>query len=199
MVEIMEGRHIEQAVDIHIASFPGFFLTRLGRPFLRLLYSAYVKVPDAIALVYVDEETQRVAGTSLGVARPAAFFRRQLVFHGLGYAIASVPLLLKEPRTIARLLRAAMKPSQVPREANSAEWSSMAVLPEFRRRGIAKKFTERMKEEARKRNATYLYGWTDQVDNDAINAHHRKAGADYVQQFTTVEGRRMNVIRYELN
>ena len=198
MIRRMELRDLSECVEIHMASFPGFFLSSLGRSFLTILYRGYVTDRDGIALVYVDPGTNKAVATAVGVARPSQFYWRQLLWHGHQYALAALPAVLRSPRIVTRLLRAIAKPAVVSKERDSAEWSSMAVVPAFRRCGIAGQLTEAMKDEARKRGAAYLYGWTDEVGNDPINRHHKKAGAHYIKQFRTPEGRVMNIIRYSL-
>ena len=198
MIHKMELKHLDDSVDIHMSSFPDFFLKTLGRSFLKVMYKGYITDPNGIALVYIDPETNKAVATAVGIVNPSEFYKRQLFTSGYQYALAALPAVIKNPRIFVRVLRAVTKSAIVPKEKHIAEWSSMAVIPQFRRRGIAKQLTDAIKDEARKRNVTYLYGWTDEFGNDPINKHHKQSGARYIKQFTTPEGRVMNIIRYDL-
>jgi hypothetical protein len=66
MIQRMEGENISCVVEIHLASFPGFFLPYLGARFL-CIYNRICNAPEGIAYVYVDDAGSPagfVAGTS---------------------------------------------------------------------------------------------------------------------------------------
>lgn len=46
---------VEQIVAIHLSSFPGFFLTFLGKGFLKYLYKGFILHPDSGILVAKEE------------------------------------------------------------------------------------------------------------------------------------------------
>ncbi len=50
-IRAMRSNDVNAVIDIHIRSFPGFFLTFLGHDFLALLYRSIQSNPDGIVLV----------------------------------------------------------------------------------------------------------------------------------------------------
>ena len=56
---------------LHVSAFPGFFLTSLGQPFLRLLYEGFLAHPQGICLV--AEDAGNVVGFVAGTMDPCGF------------------------------------------------------------------------------------------------------------------------------
>jgi hypothetical protein len=50
-----EKKIISEITEIHLKTFPGFFLTFMGRGFLRQMYSAYSKHSQSGVFVAEDE------------------------------------------------------------------------------------------------------------------------------------------------
>jgi len=72
----MEKKHLSAVITIHQIAFPGYFLTELGRPFLRAMYGWYVHHHDAIAHVALADG--RVIGFVTGTANGLTY-RRSLI------------------------------------------------------------------------------------------------------------------------
>ena len=97
-------------VDVHMKSFPGFFLTFLGDAFLRELYAATIS--DQAGIAFVAEENSRVVGFVTGTDEPAGFYRRLLRQRWWRFGRASVWPFIRRPSIAPRLLRAFKKPQQ---------------------------------------------------------------------------------------
>ena len=52
---------INEIVDIHLATFKGFFLTFMGKGFLKQMYKAYTTHPESDIFVALDDDN-KVAG-----------------------------------------------------------------------------------------------------------------------------------------
>lgn len=61
-IDKKDKKIIDTLVDIHMESFTGFFLTFLGRGFLRLMYNCYCDYKDSGFLVAVDKEKDNIVG-----------------------------------------------------------------------------------------------------------------------------------------
>ena len=95
-----QARLCTSMADLHVSAFPGFFLTSLGKPFLRRLYAGFMKQPQGLCLV--AEDAGVIVGFVVGTVDPSGFFRRLLSQQAVGFAIAAVPGLLKNPLFTAR-------------------------------------------------------------------------------------------------
>jgi hypothetical protein len=58
---------------LHLAAFPGFFLTSLGPGFLRLLYAGFAHEPDGICIA--AEQQCVIVGFAEGTEKPVTVRR----------------------------------------------------------------------------------------------------------------------------
>ncbi|MEA2235583.1 MAG: hypothetical protein QOC81_307 [Thermoanaerobaculia bacterium] len=175
------------AAEVHLAAFPGFFLSFLGARFLRELYRAIVSDEESIAFVAVDEE--RVVGLVAGAAS-GGFYRRAARRRWLRFGLASMTALLRKPSIVRRLLRALYAPPQT--FSAGAVLMSLAVDPRVQRTGAGKLLTRAFIESARQRGVAAVVLTTDRIGNDAVNAFYRAQGFSIVDSYVTPEGRAMN-------
>ena len=71
-IKKMNNTHLEEVVEVHLESFPSFFMTFLGKRFLYIYYHGVVQYSNCIALVFYDDE--KVQGFVVGVMNPANFY-----------------------------------------------------------------------------------------------------------------------------
>lgn len=188
---------VPELAALHRRAFPDFFLSRLGEPFLRQLYLGYLSDPDAIVSVARGAD-RRIVGVCLGSAHPAGFFSRLLRRRLLGFASASFLAILRDPRTLPRLLAALRYRGDVPAGADGALLSSLCVDPEAQNGGIGRALDEAWCAQAAKRGARVAFLTTDADGNEAVNRFYRRSGWQLSDQYVTRQGRRMNRFRRDL-
>lgn len=182
---------VSRVVDVHLSSFPGFFLSFLGPRFLSLFYTGVCTAPEGIAFVYLNEAGES-AGFVAGTANPGGFYTRLLKKNWLKFALASIIPVLSKPSVIGRLARAVYHPSDNPIGNDVAGLFSIGVLPELQGTGAGKKLVQAFLEEAKIRGCKRVFLTTDRDSNDVVNAFYTKLGFAIERQFVTPEGRRMN-------
>jgi ribosomal protein S18 acetylase RimI-like enzyme len=172
---------------VHLAAFPGFFLSFLGPRFLRELYRAIIADDESIAFVAVngDRLIGFVAGTAGG-----GFYRRAARRRWLHFAAASVGALVRKPTIVRRLLRALYAPPAT--SSQGAMLMSLAVDPNAQRSGAGILLTRAFVVGARHRGASAVVLTTDKICNDAVNAFYRAQGFTVAVSYLTPEGRAMN-------
>jgi ribosomal protein S18 acetylase RimI-like enzyme len=196
MVLRMMPDHISQVVEVHMISFKGFFLTFLGERFLKLYYSSIVKDQDGVALVYLHEG--KVIGFVSGFIDPSNFYARLWKKNWPRFGIASLPAIFKDFRSLFRILRGTSKPQEARQGRDTAELSSLAVLPHKQRQGIGKKLTDNFINDLRVRNVRYVCLTTDALDNEATNMFYSNYGFSVRNTFETPQSRMMNEYWYEI-
>lgn len=187
----LEYNCVKDVVRVHLASFPGFFLSFLGPRFLSLFYSAICTDTDGIAFVY-QNEFGVPAGFVAGTSNPSGFYKRLLKRDWLKFATAAIIPVLKKPSVVSRVARALFHPAANPVGANVAGLFSIGVLPELQGSGAGKKLVQAFLEEARKRGCKRVFLTTDRDNNAPVNAFYAKLGFSVERQYVTPEGRRMN-------
>ena len=186
-VRAMQRGDVGAVTAVHLAAFPGFFLSFLGPRFLRELYRAIVDDEECIAYVAVADG--RVIGFVAGSAS-SGFYRRAARRRWFRFALASFGAFLRKPKIAPRLLRALYAPPKAALEG--ALLMSLAVDPRVQRSGAGRLLTAAFTEGAKQRGAKAVVLTTDRDGNDAVNAFYRAQGFTAAGEFVTPEGRAMN-------
>lgn len=163
-------------VEIHQRAFPGFFLTLLGRRFLRRMYAGFVH--DAHGRAIVAEHGTSVVGYIVGTCCPEKYFRARLRSDGIALACAAVPALLRSPvRTAERLWAALRYRGERPPDLTDG-WlvSSIAVDLQARAAGVGSALVRAFCEHAAQAQARYVYLLTDEIRNGRAHAFYERAG-----------------------
>lgn len=191
MIRSMQPDDTAVVVSVHLASFPGFFLSFMGARFLSHFYDGILAAKEGIAFVYLNDSNQP-AGFVAGTSNPRGFYSRLLKNSWFKFAVASIGPVLRRPAIVTRIARAFLHPSGNPPGGDIAGLFSIGVLPELQGSGAGKKLVESFLAEARTRGCVRVFLTTDRDDNDAVNAFYSKLGFAIERQYVTPEGRRMN-------
>lgn len=184
-------RDVDQIVEIHLRSFPGFFLSSLGPRFLSLYYESIATTDDGIGFISIAS-TGFSEGFVAGTTNPRGFYSRLLKRSGVRFFIASLTAAFKKPTIIPRLVRALFHPSDNPIGESVAGLYSVGVLPEAQGKGVGSRLVRAFLCEADKHGCERAFLTTDQDNNEATNRFYEKMGFKIERQYITPEGRRMN-------
>lgn len=186
---------VGQVVNIHLAAFPGFFLTFMGPGFLKQMYLSYCDHDQSEILVAFDAD-RPIGFLSYSLDMSGLYkwmIRRRLPF----FAWHAFLAFLKKPSVFMHLVRSFLKPTESARAESYIELSSIAVLPEYGSRGVGSALICKLKEVLSCSHAEYISLETDALDNDAANAFYMKNGFKLSRTYKTFEGRLMNEYHFE--
>lgn len=183
-----------RVADVHLAAFPGFFLSFLGRRFLRLFYSQAVALGE---ITLVAEAGGQVVGLVMGSSRPGRFFKALLQRRLFAFALAALPAVARQPSTALRVLRALRKPRSAEKPEGTSTLMSIAVDPATQSVGAGKALVRAFVEEARRRGSSKVDLTTDNADNDRVNRFYSSLGFRVAREIVTPENRVLN--EYELD
>jgi ribosomal protein S18 acetylase RimI-like enzyme len=188
--------HIIQSVEIHLRSFPDFFLSFLGPTFLREFYSSFLY--DAKGIGFVAQASNgRILGVAVGPLDPNGYFKRLLLRRWWAFCFASIGAIVRKPSSFTRLFRAIFYRGENPFGNPRALLSSVAVAPEAQAMGIGKALVESWTAEVQRRGATGCYLTTDACNNTAVNDFYKSIGWRIATTFVTPEGRQMHCYVYD--
>ena len=179
---------------LHKAAFPSFFLTQLGIPFLKTLYTGYLE--DAESGIIVAEEDNRVIGLIAYSKDYPKFYKGLIKHHIIKFAFCSLGAAIRHPSFIKRLLGAFKKSESVVKTERYVELASIGVDPNCKSKGIGSALISYLKKQIDFSKFAYINLETDAVDNDAANRFYVKNGFILEREFTTAEGRKMNEYRF---
>lgn len=182
---------VDEIVKIHQSAFKDFFLTSLGRGFLRLYYSTFIKSNDGI--VYCAEKEGTIAGFSACSYVSRGFNIKLIKNNIFGFGMEALKLLFTKPKAILRLVKNLNKEDNsgtVKDEGEYAELYSIAVNPLCQGGGVGK-FLLTVTESDVKEHNDRISLTTDYFDNEkAIGFYHSLGYADYYE-FITYPDRKM--------
>lgn len=187
---------INEVVDVHMHSFQGFFLTFLGRGFLRQLYRGFAEHPDSGLLV--AEENGKVIGFLAYSRNMSAFYKYLIKKHLISFAFYALGGFLRRPKIFFRLIRAFTYSKEAKRPESYIELSSIGVNPKSDSMGIGTRLIDMLKNCVEHTQAGYIKLETDADNNEKANRFYKKNGFELHHIYETQEGRRMNEYRFYL-
>jgi ribosomal protein S18 acetylase RimI-like enzyme len=187
----MDQKHVPAVVQVHLASFPGFFLSFLGPKFLAAYYSGVGSAPEGIAFVTLDAASAP-CGFVVGSSNPRGFYKRLLRRGWFKFSIASIGPVLRRPSAAVRIARGLLHPGQNPAGDDIAGLFSIGVRPDVQGSGAGKLLVEAFLEEARRRQCKRVFLTTDTDENERTNRFYRGLGFVLTRQYVTTNSRNMN-------
>ena len=193
-IETPDRKLIDQVVSIHLETFPGFFLTFMGRGFLRQLYTSYCKHPDSGLLVAFEQDTP--VGFLAYSGALGKLYKYMIKTRLIPFGWYAAGAFVRKPSVFLRLVRAFLKPGESERSEAYVELASIGVKPEAKGVGVGSKLIDALKERVDFSKYAYINLETDAVDNEGANRFYEKNGFVLHHSFETREGRKMNEYRF---
>ncbi|MEF9987171.1 MAG: N-acetyltransferase [Bacteroidales bacterium] len=190
-VRKIRQQDIDQIVLVHNSSFPDFFLTSLGSNFLKVYYKSLIKDSEGIGVCVCASED--IVGFSVGCIRSAGFNKRLIRTNLLLFFIEFFKIVFTRPTALLRLVKNLDKKDHSNKDnGDYAELLSIAVLPEFKSKGIGKILLSHFETEVYlKKENTNISLTTDAFDNDAVLSFYKQNGYIFLYEFISYPNRKM--------
>lgn len=187
---------IADIVEIHLSTFQGFFLTFMGKGFLRQMYLSYCEHESSGLLIASDDEDQSTIGFLAYSSNMSDLYKYMLKKKLIYFTWYSIGAVFRKPAAFLRIIRAFLKPSEAKAEAPYVELSSIGVKPDIISEGVGSQLVEELKNRVNFSTFKYIKLETDAENNDLANHFYEKNGFELQRVFMTREGRKMNEFRY---
>ena len=189
---------INALVIIHTSAFADFFLTKLGKRFLRVYYSSVLSHPEGILLGCYDEN--RLIGFCAATINSNGFNKRLIISHFFDFAIEAFILLFTNIKALKRLyLNLSKSDSMNTEEGKYAELLSIGVDKACQGKGVGKLLLIELEEEVKRRGAKELSLTTDFHHNEQALVFYRSMGYRVFYDFTSYPDREMFRLIKSLN
>lgn len=189
-IEASDKKTIADIVDIHMSTFTGFFLTFMGKGFLRAMYKSYCEHEKSDLLIAFDEE--KPVGFLAYSGDMSGLYKYMIKKKLFLFAWYSLGAFLRKPKIFVRLIRAFLKPGESSREESYVELSSIGVRPDCKTQGVGTLLMNTLKSSVDFSEYEYISLETDAENNDKVNEFYKKNGFSLVREYATPEGRKMN-------
>ena len=190
-----EKNIIDRVVGIHLDTFKGFFLSFMGKGFLKQMYASFCSHEGSGLLVAQDGEGKTVGFIAYS-CNMSELYKYMIKKRLVPFAWYSFGALLRNPKIFTRLAGAFLKPSESRREETFVELASIGVAPEAKLKGVGSALVNKLKSVVDFDKYKYINLETDAVDNELANGFYGKHGFKLVREYTTREGRKMNEYRF---
>ena len=185
---------IGKIVSVHMETFTGFFLTFMGRGFLKSMYSSYCQHGDSELLAAYDGEI--LIGFLAWSADMSGLYKFMIKKKLIPFAWYSLGAFFRKPKVFMRLIRAFLKPGESERAEAYVELASIGVDPSVKSRGVGSALIDELKTRVDFSKYEYITLETDADNNEAANRFYQKNGFVLERTYETNEGRRMNEYRW---
>ena len=177
---------LNQIVAIHLERFSEFFLTSLGKDFLKTFYKAFLKSPGVLLVL---EDEGEVKGFAAGSRDNRSFFKKLLKNNFVGFAISGLKILFANPKALKRIASNIGKS-----EKNNfafAELLSIATLKN--KKGYGKTLLQEFENEISKENKENLPVslTTDFHNNNKAVQFYKDCGYEIQEVFESYQRRKM--------
>lgn len=185
---------VDEIVDIHMATFQGFFLTFLGKGFLKQLYEGYIEHKKSnLIIARQDKEIAGFIAYSSDISDLYKYLIRKKL---LLFAWYSFIAFIKNPKILFRLLSAFSKSEEVSRKEKYIELASIGVKPDVKAQGIGSSMISYMKKHIDFNEYEYISLETDAESNEYANKFYLKNGFILTRTYKTKQNRKMNEYKF---
>jgi ribosomal protein S18 acetylase RimI-like enzyme len=161
-----------QIAELHIKSFRSFFLTSLGKRFLKIFYKSIINHGNGIAIGIFDGD--ELMAFAVGTQVKSGFYSDLIKRNFLRMSLAAFPSLLGNPSKGVKLIRSILVQDTTETEIlNSASLLSICVDPARGGGGIGKNILCAF-EDAAFAKSNIISLTTDAIDNDYVNSFYKK-------------------------
>lgn len=182
----------QSCARIHEQAFPDFFLTQLGRGFLRHYYATCAKDPHRITVIAIHRESNEVLGFAVGTSSPGKS-RLHHLRNSLRAAQALLPALYRRPPVAIDVAHRLFDRSRPDRTvtADAAVLSSIAVAPKSRGTGLSRQLLRKWQDQAHDLGVHRAFLTTDATNNQRARSFYKSSGWKLAEIVRTDYGREM--------
>ena len=181
---------VNAIVEIHINAFKGFFLTSLGRDFLKFYYTCFVKNGETVTMV--AEENKIIYGFSAATTKCKGFNGRLIKGNFFLFGLLTFKMLFRSPKSLLRLIRNLTKKGDgVIDKEDYAELYSIGVSRNTQGMGVGKKILIETEKNLKAMGVKRISLTTDYFNNEQAVGFYHSVGYKLLYEFVTYPNRKM--------
>lgn len=189
-----DNRIIDEVVSIHLETFTGFFLSFMGRGFLKQMYRSYCEHQQSKLLM--AEENGEILGFVAYSSDFSGLYKFMIKKRLPYFAWYSIGAFFRRPSAFLHIISAFLKPGEAKREESYVELSSIGVSPKYKSKGVGSLLISELKKRVDFNKFAYITLETDAVNNEPAIQFYQKNAFVKQRLYKTSEGREMLEFRY---
>lgn len=179
----------KQVAQVHLNSFKGFFLTELGIKFLFIYYKSVLKSKNTISVCAINNNL--IIGFITGCTLSKGYNKNLLLANLFSFSLFALQTLFTKPKSLIRLFNNFNKIKNSSDDGMYSEIQSIAVLPEFKGKGIGEALVKEFEKIAIEKKIDKITLTTDYYDNDSVVNFYKRNGYTVFYDFMAYPNRRM--------
>lgn len=189
---------LDCVASVHVAAFPNFFLTLLGRDFLKAMYYVFLMTPGNIFIV--QEDSDQIVGFAVGLMKSAKTDRALAVKFLPRFVFPIIGAMIRNPVVVFRRFIGKMldRSDAYDTPEGTVMLRSIGVMPNFQGTGVARKLIETFEKFAKTRGACFIALTTDADDNERAIGFYSRQGFKIEKKFKQNESREMLLLIKQL-
>ena len=181
---------IADVINIHLQAFEGFFLSELGRDFLKLYYKSVKMSDEGILLGYY--ENNQLLGFCAATTLSRSFNKKLILKNIIPFSVVGLKLVFTKPNALKRLYKNLTKDSVTVRdEGEYAELLSIATNPSTQGKGVGKLLIAELESHLKKRECVQLSLTTDYYNNEKALGFYKASGYEIMYELIAYPNRKM--------
>ena len=169
---------VDEITEIHLKTFEGFFLTFMGRGFLKQMYMSYLYHKNSNILVAV--ENNEVIGFLAYSSDLSGLYKDMIKKRLVSFMWYSFGAFCRKPKVFMRLLRAFLKPREASRDEKYVELTSIGVNNDAKSKGVGSQLITALKKQIDMNEYEYITLETDAEENEIANHFYKKKRVRFI-------------------
>lgn len=182
--------NIGEVVEVHKASFQGFFLTELGDHFLKIYYDCVRKDPKGVLLGFYEDG--QLYGFAAATTLSKGFNKHLIKNNLIQFSLIGARLLLTKIPALIRLFKNFSKTDNTTNDTGEyAELLSIGVSDKMQGKGIGKKLLVELEKVMKAKGCQKLSLTTDYKNNEKAIGFYNNLGYSKLYDFIAYPDRQM--------
>lgn len=178
--QYLKYKDSHQVAKLHLKSFSGFFLSKLGYGFLVVFYKSIIKNNNSINLGVFENNI--LVGFAIGSIKKESFYKTLLKENFFKLSFSLLKPIIVNPYNIIKLLKSFKSSNNKINIKDSAVLLSICVNPNSHLKGIGTVLVKEFEKEIFKYSNTLVLT-TDSFNNDKVNSFYIRNGYNLHGQF----------------
>ena len=191
---------VNEMARLHLSTFPDYFLSMLGLPFMKAVYREYIEDPNAG--IVIAEEDGNLVGLLSYMDGTSQVPVNVINSRPLLFLYSAARLILRKPslyRNVKNYYESCKKAKSKVYSRKFIELGSFALYPHLRGNGTGTKMLDYIKAMPDYNTCDCVSLTTASDDNDRVNLFYLKRGFVPVGMVTMPEGKCMTIYQYSPN
>jgi len=196
-VSEMGLQHGRDVGRIHAEHIRHSHLSYLGPRFLGRLYETLIEQHYGFGYVLLEDD--RVVGFSFGKAQHKQSTTGFVLKSWRRMTLPGIMLLFTHPIALTKVAIGLLQSGTMTHEPDVGEWLALAIIPEARRKGNAKRLTDLILDRLRREGCNRVRGAVHNENTSGIKQYHSKVSHGVIIGETRIMGQKIFWYEWDLN